>query len=330
MNSNKKIMVSVCMITYNHEAYIREAIEGVLMQKCQCQLELVIGEDCSSDKTRMICEKYAEESPEIIKLLPSEKNLTMVPNFVRTLQACSGKYVAFCEGDDYWTDPLKLQKQVDFLEKNKDAIISFHDFSIVDKYNKHICYGYSQNYKEKLNLKDLIFGYYAKTCTVVFRNDSLRNVRINEIKYVDDSVLWVILLLNSGFACKLNYNMASYRLHEGGGWGLKDEYSKNLQCIKSLESIISLIKENQYSYYSHSQLVALHIQIGNDLLDKKEIQKAKNQIMVASGLLFNNSLYNSDKAIMQKQFYYLFIKRIIHILLFYIRYYNKQVYKLLK
>jgi len=112
-------LVSIICITYNHEPYIAEAIEGVLMQKCSFPIELVIGEDCSTDNTRKICEEYANKS-ELIKLLPTETNLGMMPNFIRTLQSCTGKYIAMCEGDDYWTDPLKLQKQVDFLEANAE------------------------------------------------------------------------------------------------------------------------------------------------------------------------------------------------------------------
>jgi len=107
------------MITYNHEAYIVQAMEGVLMQKCNFSIELIIGEDCSTDKTRQICNDYALKHSEI-NLLATETNLGMMPNFIRTLRACTGKYIAICEGDDYWTDPLKLQKQVDFLEKHGD------------------------------------------------------------------------------------------------------------------------------------------------------------------------------------------------------------------
>lgn len=118
--STEEISVSVCMITFNHEDYIRHAIEGVLMQKCDSDFELVIGEDCSGDNTRSICSEYASKFPGRVRLLTSDRNLGMVRNFSRTVRACSGKYVAFCEGDDYWTDQFKIQKQFDFLEHNPD------------------------------------------------------------------------------------------------------------------------------------------------------------------------------------------------------------------
>ena len=110
------VKVSVAMITYNHERFIAQAIESVLMQQTDFAVELVIGEDCSTDGTRAIVRDYGERYPERIRLLLPEHNLGMMPNFVATLKACRGQYVASVEGDDYWTDPHKLQKQVDFLE----------------------------------------------------------------------------------------------------------------------------------------------------------------------------------------------------------------------
>lgn len=118
--SEKKIMVSICMITYNHEAYISKAIEGVLNQKTSFSIELIIGEDCSTDNTRRICQSYQTKYPDKIKLLLPETNLGMIRNFVDTFYASQGEFIAICEGDDYWIDPLKLQKQVDFMLDNED------------------------------------------------------------------------------------------------------------------------------------------------------------------------------------------------------------------
>ncbi|MRS04686.1 glycosyltransferase, partial [bacterium] len=128
MTNKSAPLVSVCMITYNHGPYIRQAIEGILKQKCSFPFEIIIGEDCSSDNTAEICREYASEY-QIIKLLPSGTNLGMLPNFFRTIDACSGKYIAFCEGDDYWTDPGKLGKQADFLEMNPDFGMVCTDYS---------------------------------------------------------------------------------------------------------------------------------------------------------------------------------------------------------
>lgn len=122
----KHPVVSVHMITYNHEPYIREAIEGVMMQKTDFEFELVIGEDCSTDKTREICFEYQKKYPDKIRVLWWHENLGRHPhpaggNGRRTTVHCRGEFIAFCEGDDYWTDPLKLQKQVDVF-RNDDSI----------------------------------------------------------------------------------------------------------------------------------------------------------------------------------------------------------------
>lgn len=123
--SNNDVLVSVWMTTYNHEKYISEAIEGVVNQITSFSYELVIGEDFSSDNTRGICMRYKKEFPEIIKLVLNNTNVGLIANYNATLQECRGKYVAYCDGDDYWTDQNKLQKQVDFLEADKSLDMVF-------------------------------------------------------------------------------------------------------------------------------------------------------------------------------------------------------------
>jgi glycosyltransferase involved in cell wall biosynthesis len=108
------------MITYNHELYIAKAIEGVLNQKTNFLFELVIGEDCSTDNTKKIVLEYQRKFPHIIKVITSSNNVGMIKNSIRTALACDGKYIAYCEGDDYWHNPDKLQIQVDFLEHNPE------------------------------------------------------------------------------------------------------------------------------------------------------------------------------------------------------------------
>lgn len=169
------IIVSVCMITYNHESYITQAIEGVLMQKCNFPIELVIGEDCSTDCTRAICKEYAINQKEI-RLLPSDCNIGVMANFIKTLEACTGKYIAICEGDDYWTDPYKLQKQVDFLENNEDYGLVYTEFDSLCQATGVI---EKSQFKNKLGIKQNNFedflrnGWFLAPCTWMFRSISL-------------------------------------------------------------------------------------------------------------------------------------------------------------
>lgn len=112
-------LVSVCIVAYNHEKYIREAIDGVMMQKTDFEFEVVIGEDCSTDGTREICFEYQKRFPDRIRVLWADRNVRKLGgNSARCRARCRGLYMAFCEGDDYWTDDRKLQKQVDLIRRH--------------------------------------------------------------------------------------------------------------------------------------------------------------------------------------------------------------------
>jgi len=119
-------LVSVIMVTYNHERYLAEAIEGVVRQEASFPIELLIGEDCSTDGTREIALTYQRRFPEMIRVITSAQNVGMHRNGARLMAADRGKYVAFCEGDDFWTSPHKLQWQVEILDAHQDLSGCFH------------------------------------------------------------------------------------------------------------------------------------------------------------------------------------------------------------
>lgn len=140
----KHPVVSVHMITYNHEPYIRQAIEGVLMQKTDFEYELVIGEDCSQDRTREICLEYQKKFPDKIRVLWWYENVTNLGGNARRVSAhCRGDFIAFCEGDDYWIDPMKLQKQVEAMRRHPSAGICFCDarmyYQSEDRFEDRLC-----------------------------------------------------------------------------------------------------------------------------------------------------------------------------------------------
>lgn len=219
-------LVSVCIITYNHELFISKAIEGVLIQKSDFTFELVIGEDCSTDSTMKICEEYAQSQPEVIRLLPSKSNLGIVPNFIRTLQACTGKYIAICEGDDFWTDPYKLQGQISFLEKNPDYAMVCTDYNTFNIVNSQEVQGflkskYRLNQETDINFEDYVFNrYYIRTLTVAFRCEILKSYYdqtdrvISTNPLVGDLPLWLFMLSRY----KVKYwpmSTATYRISPG-------------------------------------------------------------------------------------------------------------------
>jgi glycosyltransferase involved in cell wall biosynthesis len=123
-------LVSVHMITYNHVTFIAQSIEGVLQQKTNFPVELIIGEDCSTDGTREIVFDYQKKYSDIIRVITSDKNIGAKNNGIRTMKSCQGKYVAFCEGDDYWHHPYKLQKQVDYLESHPECGMVYSSYDV--------------------------------------------------------------------------------------------------------------------------------------------------------------------------------------------------------
>lgn len=161
-------IVSVFMLVYNQEGFISQTIESILHQKTSFPFNIVIGEDCSTDNTRAIIEAYKKQFPDKIKVITSNHNVGLINNFIRTVNQCDGKYIAICDGDDFWTDEHKLQMQIDFLENHSDYSIVFTrkqelmpDGSIVE------------NKKVKPNttdFSDLINGNYIPSVTAVFRN----------------------------------------------------------------------------------------------------------------------------------------------------------------
>lgn len=166
------------MVTYNHEKYIKQAIESVIMQKTNFDYELVIGEDCSTDKTKEIVFGYKQKYPNIIKVLLNKENMGAGANFIQTLNVCKGRYIALLDGDDYWTDPHKLQKQVDFLDVNTDYNISSHNVYVMRDGSKDTSIEWlGQKQRHVSTLVDLLtYGSRGATCSLVFRSQCVNRL----------------------------------------------------------------------------------------------------------------------------------------------------------
>ncbi len=209
-----KPLLSVALITYNQEEFITECIEGMVNQQTDFPFEIVIGEDCSTDKTRAICLKYKEIYPDLIRLILPEKNLGMMGNWINTINSCEGKYVAICEGDDYWIDNLKLQKQVDFLEQHPD-------YSLCSTASQLLAYSEKEYQsidikKDTLTTEDVLEEDWGiMTATIVFRKDALEMPDwFSKVKNGDYS-LQLLVSLNGKLKCLPDYTSV-YRKHVGG------------------------------------------------------------------------------------------------------------------
>jgi len=248
-----KPLVSVLMITYNHENFIREAIEGVLMQKTVFSIELIIGEDCSTDNTRKIVVEYAEKYPKVIRPLLSENNLGMMKNFIETMQAASGKYIAICEGDDYWTDPLKLQKQVDFLEANEEYSMCFHKSKVLNQNTSGFIFEQPNiNHNKTYTINDLFLGNPIATASVIFKREFIKSIPdwFSKVPFGDYALYLIILDRSKQNAIYLSDVMSVYRLHSGGVHG--SAHFSNVGYVKAYKQHVNfwkVISENYLSDY---------------------------------------------------------------------------------
>jgi glycosyltransferase involved in cell wall biosynthesis len=216
MPPDPKPKVSVAMITYNHEKFIAQAIESVLMQETSFPIDLVIGEDCSTDGTRQIVEHYARLRPDVVWPLLHERNVGMHANVQAVLATCRGEYIASLEGDDYWTSPRKLQTQAEFLDQHPDYSICGHRVMHVDQNRPEQPPYPSPVRKETGYLEDILRRNYLPTASVMYRAGLLTELPAWLLSLrQSDWPMW-ILLAQQGKIGFINEIMAVYRIHSGG------------------------------------------------------------------------------------------------------------------
>ena len=211
-----KLLVSISCLTYNHAPYIKQTIDGFLMQKTNFDFEILIHDDASNDGTAKIIQEYESKYPNLIKPIYQKENQwskgrkgSAVFNFPRA----KGKYIAMCEGDDYWTDPLKLQKQVDFLEENEDIIACGTQFNQLK--NDILIKTKPTTNTRFFNHYDVISGYKISTLTTLFRNNFIIPNYFNKCNFGDLS-LYLYITKNKKEIALLPINTAVYRIHKGG------------------------------------------------------------------------------------------------------------------
>lgn len=218
------VMVSVFCITYNHSQFIAKAIEGFLMQKCDFNIEIIIGDDCSKDGTTQIIDSYAVKYPKI-KHLVAEKNMGPTLNIIRVAQSARGKYVATCDGDDYWTDPFKLQKQVDFLESHPEYVVCAHYTREINANDTELTY---LNFNPKplsYSFNDLMVNKqnHTSAVTLLYRNlDEIRKLYSQNWFLTCNACDKFLKLYSTWVTGKKIYvlpeTMSAYRRHSGGIW----------------------------------------------------------------------------------------------------------------
>ncbi|MBF4507144.1 glycosyltransferase [Flavobacterium sp. JLP] len=244
MEKNKDFFVTVWMVAYKHENFIEQAIESVMMQRTNFKYQLFIGEDNSPDETRRICEKIQIKYKDKIKLFLHEKNIGATANGIFMYNKCfesKAKYIALLEGDDYWTDPLKLQKQVDFLEANPDYVICAHvaeeknEMTKLNNVFPHIKLNTTKN------IEDYIINNLTATCSLMFKAEYLNPLPIwyKDIHFGDWGLALLLFYRSNKKLMILKDCMGVYRVNSGSVHGsLK---SDNLSLIKAYKMHLDFI-----------------------------------------------------------------------------------------
>ena len=209
--------VSVVSITYNHEAYIREALDGFVAQKTDFPVEIIIADDASTDATPTIIQEYADRYPHLFRPILRSENLGIHANLTDALSAARGQYLALCEGDDFWIDPQKLSKQVAFLDKHPETAVCFHPVRVISEDGRA---GESEFppvfWRGDLSVEALISGNFIQTNSVMYR----RLPRYDDIPADVMPLDWYLNVRHAvrGDIAMLHETMAVYRRHPQGLW----------------------------------------------------------------------------------------------------------------
>lgn len=227
--------VSIFLLTYNQELFITQTLDSILAQKTNFLFKIVIGDDASKDYTSNICREYAFRYPDKIDYQRLSTNVGLMGNFVKTATRLKGKYIAICDGDDYWLDPLKLQKQVDLLEENDDYAVVGTGVQLVLK-NGDTIEKVNKSFKE-VSIEELIEDNKIIAPTALFRNYlEIQNLPnwFHEIPYGDWPLYLMTLQKYRAMACILPEITAAYRLQAGESFKMR----KNLAAVFENNAVI--------------------------------------------------------------------------------------------
>lgn len=246
---NRELMVTIRCLAYNQEPYIRQCLDGFVMQKTDFRFEAIVHDDASTDGTAAIIREYAEQYPDIIKpIFETENQYSKRDGSIRRImnEHTRGKYVAICEGDDYWIDPLKLQKQVDFLEGNPEYTMCFNrTIYYSEKTKKYIKENVAYSKSQTAHLKDIIQkgGTFISTCSIVYRHSLQNESYPNYCKkcLIGDYPLQIYCAIK-GRVYYFNEAMSVYRTDNYTSWcGTSNKTTNIYKIIELRKSIVEML-----------------------------------------------------------------------------------------
>ena len=231
--------VSVILLSYNHEKYISFAIESILKQRFNKQFEIIILDDFSTDNTFKILNQFESNFPKKIECYKNSKNLGLARNFEKAILLAKGKYISYLEGDDYWTDPLKLQKQFNFLEEHPRFVLAFHDFITIDKGNNILSSQnlLNKNLQKNRTRKEMVTGCLIHQNTMMFRN-VVRKFPLGFFLAKNHDTFFIAYLSNWGEAGYVQCAPMHYRIHNESLWSSLSGRRKQLNGLATYSIIL--------------------------------------------------------------------------------------------
>lgn len=256
--------VSICLITYNHSSYLETCLENIVEQKINFEFEIILGEDHSTDDTARIVKKYADAYPKLIKAFIRPENAGPKTNFLHCFLQCKGEYIVFIEGDDYWTNQYKLQKQVDFLDQNPSASACFHNAEILfeDGSNKPNQIINTPNQAKWTYTKDFFKEketWFMATASVMMRRKFVNPLPNWFVDCKSGDIPMYVILSEHGPIGYLAETMSIYRKNLGGQSFTDSNTSKAfLQNRIFMYSMINQYTKYQYNHLINSILAEYH------------------------------------------------------------------------
>ncbi len=247
---NDTLILSIALVTYNCQKFVSQAMDSILMQKINCDYEIIVADDHSTDNTLQILLEYQKLYPKLIKILNSTHNLGITKNYQRAFKECKGKYIAILEGDDYWISPNKISKQIEFLEQNKDCSFCSHKIFIHNEINNNATL-FAPLKKQKFTTKDLIIdNFIGNFSTCMYRQEVIKKIplKLYDLQVYD----WMFNIINSthGTIGYLLEPLSIYRQHEGGVWSSGNKLKQRVDIAIAIDKY-NLFLDKKYDKEFH-------------------------------------------------------------------------------
>lgn len=232
--------VSVSLVTFNHERFVAQALDGILMQRTDFDFEVIVGDDCSTDGTRRVIEEYRARFPDRIRTVNPERNLGDAgrPMFVETVRHCTGDYIAMLDGDDYWTAPDKLQRQADYLDAHSECSLCYHDAEIVSEGPELPRWEFiAPQVPDFLTAEDLLWSCPIPACSGMIRREVVEDFPAWFFSGPWADIALYLMAAEHGKIGLIREKMGAYRVHPGSVWSSLDEEAQVRSALAVLDGI---------------------------------------------------------------------------------------------